>query len=148
MKNLLMISVLLSGAGCAARSADMYARDTGAVLATKNDAITACYNGVLKTTPTAQGTVTVKFDVETKAGAITNVAVDPSSTAPPPVASCVTQNLTGLSLNPPDSRKGQGTWVYQFGPAGAVAATPPPPPSTPPPSSGGASISVTVGPKT
>lgn len=122
-------------AGCAVRSADMYARDTAAVLATKNDAIRSCYDGVLKTTPDAKGTVTIKFDVETEGGRITNVAVD-SSTAPAPVAQCVTQNLTGLAVTPPDTKKGKGTWVYEFASSGTVTATPQT--TTPPPSPSGA----------
>jgi len=124
----LLVALVVPCAACAVRTADMYARDTGAVLATKNDAIRACYDGVLKTTPTAKGTVKIKFDVETDGGRITNVAVDPSgTTAPAPVSDCVTQNLTGLAVNPPDAKKGQGTWTYEFAaPAATTPATPAP----------------------
>ncbi len=63
----------------------------------------------------ANGKVTIKFDVETDGGRITNVAIDPTgTTAPRPVADCVTQNLGGLAVTPPDAQKGQGTWVYEF----------------------------------
>jgi hypothetical protein len=119
----IFVVLLAPCAGCAVRSADMYARDTGAVLATRNDAIRACYDGVLKTTPDAKGTVTIAFDVETDGGRITNVAVDTAKTnAPAPVSACVTQNLTGLAVAPPDSKKGKGTWVYEFTSNGAVTS--------------------------
>ena len=145
--NTLIVVALASCLGCTARTADMYARDTGAVLATKNEAIQACYDGVLKGTPDAKGRVTVKFDVETDGGRITNVAVDtPGTTAPTPVVDCVTQNLSGLAVTPPDSKKGKGTWVYQFGTDGsAVSTTAPPPTTVNPPTTG---VSVTIGGKT
>ena len=126
-RTFLLAAVLAPCVACAARTPDMYARDTGAVLATKNDAIKACYDGVLKTTPGAKGKVTIKFDVETDGGRITNVAVDaPSTTAPKPLADCVTQSLTGLAVMPPDSRKGQGTWTYDFTPPPQPAPAQPP----------------------
>jgi len=121
---------VLAGCSMAARSADMYRDDTQAVLATKNDAIRTCYDGVLKTTPGAQGSVAITFDVQTQDGKIVNVAVDQSgTTAPAPVAACVTQSLSGLALTPPDQRKGQGRWTYQFTapatPASPAAVTAP-----------------------
>lgn len=120
MKKALLIALVLAPCvACAARTPDMYARDTGAVLATKNDAIRACYDGVLKTTPGAKGHVTITFDVETDGGKITNVAVDSSSNAPKPVADCVTRSLVGLAVQPPDTRKGKGTWTYDFAPGGS-----------------------------
>jgi hypothetical protein len=137
-KCLLAVLLLAPCAACAARTPDMYARDTGAVLATKNDAIRACYDGVLKTTPTAKGRVTITFDVETDGGRITNVAVDaPATSAPMPVADCVTQNLTGLAVQPPDTRKGKGQWVYDFTPGAAVTASQGAPAQPGAPASGG-----------
>ena len=112
---------LLAGCSFAARSPDMYRDDTKAALQTKNADILACYDGVLKASPGAGGKVTIKFDVETEQGKITNVQVDPANTtAPAPVSECVTKNVSGLAIKPPDQRLGQGTWVYEF-------AAPPPP---------------------
>jgi hypothetical protein len=134
MKTALLISLTLASvaavAGCsvAARSPEMYRDDTGKVLATKNDEIRACYDGVLKGTPGVGGKVTVKFDVpkdgEANAGKVSNVVVDPAgTTAPPPVADCVTKTITGVGpLSPPDQRLGQGSWAWEF-------AAPPPPKS-------------------
>ncbi len=128
MKTLLLFApptlALLAGCSMAARSPDKYRDDAEVALATRNDAIHACYDNVLKTIPTAQGTVAITFSVETQAGKIVNVAVDPANTtAPTPVVSCVTQSLDGLAMSPPDQRTGQGKWTYQF--------TAPPPPATP-----------------
>lgn len=130
MKNLLIASFALvsvsSILGCsfAARSPEMYRDETKAVLETKNNDIRACYDGVLKTSPGVQGKVTVKFDVETEQGKLTNITVDKANTtAPDPVTECVTKSISGLGLTPPDQRKGQGTWAWEF--------TAPPPPSAP-----------------
>lgn len=137
--NILMISLvgLASLAGCsfAARSPEMYRDDTGKELAKKNDDIRACYDGVLKSTPGAAGKVTVKFDVQKdgddSAGRVTNVVVDKSgTTAPDPVAECVTKNINGVGpLAPPDKRLGQGMWSWEF--------SAPPPPAAPPTSAMG-----------
>ncbi|MDB4939315.1 MAG: hypothetical protein JWP87_6287 [Labilithrix sp.] len=123
------ISVLVSavsGCGFAARSPEMYRDDTKAVLQTKSNDIRACYDGVLKTTPGAAGKVTVKFDVENEQGKIVNVTVDkPNTTAPDPVAECVTKSIAGLGISPPDARLGQATFVWEFSaPAPGVYATP------------------------
>lgn len=130
MKSVLLIvgtAALVSGCSFAARSPEMYRDDTKAVLETKNNDIHACYDGVLKTTPGAAGKVTVKFEVETEHGKIVNVAVDkPNTTAPDPVAECVTKNISGLGISPPDKRLGQATFVWEFSaPAPGTYATPP-----------------------
>jgi hypothetical protein len=131
MKNVLLIAgtaVLVSGCGFAARSPEMYRDDTKAVLDTKSNDIRACYDGVLKATPGAAGKVTVKFEVETEQGKIVNVAVDKANTtAPDPVAECVTKSISGLGLTPPDKRVGQATFVWEFSaPAPGVYASPAP----------------------
>jgi hypothetical protein len=128
MKALLLLGVgcALSACSFAARSPDMYRDDTGKALATKQEEIRACYDNVLKATPGAEGTVTVTFEVETEHGTISNVAVDKArTTAPEPVSSCVTKSIGGLAITPPDARKGQGMWVYEFrAPPPAAAPTP------------------------
>jgi hypothetical protein len=135
MKTAILVSLALAtitGCSVAARSPQDYAKDTSAVLSAKNGEIQACYDGVLKTTPGAAGRVTVKFDMpkdgEDNAGTVTNVAVDPSgTTAPPAVADCVTKTITGAgTLNPPDQRLGQATYVWEF------SAPPPAAPAAPP----------------
>lgn len=117
MKTTLLIASLatMTGCGFAARSPEMFRDDTKTVLETKNNDIRACYDGVLKGTPGVGGKVTIKFDIETEAGKLVNVTVDKANTtAPDAVSECVTKNVAGLSIAPPDKRKGEGTWVYEF----------------------------------
>jgi hypothetical protein len=117
MKSTLLLASALALGACsfAARSPEMYRDDTGKALATKQQDIRACYDGVLKSNPGAGGTVIVKFDVETESGKISHVTVDKAkTTAPDPVSECVTRSIDGLTLAPPDQRKGDGTWVYEF----------------------------------
>jgi hypothetical protein len=126
MKSTLLLAAMLALGACsfAARSPEMYRDDTGKALATKQNEIRACYDGVLKANPGARGTVTVKFDVETETGKISHVTVDKTqTTAPDPVSECVTRSIDGLTLAPPDQRKGEATWVYEFQ-APPTAATP------------------------
>lgn len=119
---------LASLAGCsfAARSPEMYRDDTRAALETRSNDIRACYDSVLKASPGAAGKVTVKFEVETEAGKFTKVEVDKANTtAPDPVAECVTKSIDGLGIQPPDARLGEATFVYEFSappPAAAPAS--------------------------
>ena len=125
MNKLVLIgaSLSLASAACsfAARSPEQYRDVTRAALETKNDAIHACYDGVLKASPGAQGKVTVKFVVDDEQGKVGSVTVDKANTtAPDPVAECVTKHIGGVAIAPPpDANKGEGTWVYEF-------AAPPP----------------------
>jgi hypothetical protein len=124
---LLVTSLAVSACSFAARSPEMYRDETGKVLATKQEEIRACYDAVLKSTPTAGGVVAVKFDVETEHGRISNVTVEKAkTTAPDSVSACVTRSIDGLTLAPPDARKGEGTWVFEFQvpPTPAAATTP------------------------
>ena len=117
MKTLLIAVTLATLSGCAYRDAKMFSDDTKKVLEPKNPDIKACYDGVLKTTPTAAGKVTVTFEVETDKGKIINVAVDKANTtAPDSVAECVTKNISDLALTPPDSKLGKGSATYEFAP--------------------------------
>lgn len=123
MNKLVLIAASLSVAACsfAARSPEQYRDVTRAALDTKNSAILACYDGVLRSNPGAQGRVTVKFDVETEQGKVTSLSVDKANTtAPEMVSDCVTKNIGGVAIAPPpDANKGEATWVYEF-------AAPPP----------------------
>jgi hypothetical protein len=127
MKTTLLLAASLALGACsfAARSPEMYRDDTGRALATKQEEIRSCYDGVLKSNPSAGGTVTVKFDVETENGKISHVTVDKAkTTAPDPLAECVARSIDGLTLAPPDQRKGEGTWVYEFQAPPAAAPSP------------------------
>jgi uncharacterized protein with FMN-binding domain len=109
------LALVSTAIGCAYRSPEMWRDDTNKVLESKNNEIRACYDGVLKGTPGAAGKVTVNFEVETEGGKIQNVVVDKAqSTAPDALHECVTKNIEGLVIAPPDKRTGQGTYVYEF----------------------------------
>jgi hypothetical protein len=117
--------VLQTGCSFAARSPTTYRDDTQAALEAKNAEIQSCYDGVLASMPGAQGRVTVSFEIETEHGRVTNVRLDPAnSTAPPAVAECVTRNIEGVAIHPPDRRTGIGTWVYEFTAPPAAHAAP------------------------
>jgi hypothetical protein len=129
MKTTLLVSASFAAlsalVGCGnARTPEVYRDDTRAVLEKKNEDVRACYDGVLKATPNAAGTLTVTFEVEEDTGKIVNVGVDKThTTAPDAVADCVTKNIAGLALAPPDGKKGEGTWTYDFtAPAPPMAA--------------------------
>jgi hypothetical protein len=115
--SLVLLGASLSSMGCTfyARSQKDYRDDTAKVLSSKNDELDTCYDGVLKTTPTAAGKVTVQFSVEEKTGKIVDVKADPAkTTAPQALTDCVTTAITGLVLAPPDQRKGLATFEYDF----------------------------------
>ncbi len=116
MSTMRSFTIAVALAGCAhARTADEYRADTDKVLATKNDDLKACYDKVLATTPTAQGSVTVTFAVEEKSGRITGEQVDAAkTTAPDTVQACVLQILPALAITPADRKRGQATWTWQF----------------------------------
>ncbi len=110
-----------SGCGAAVRSPEAYSSDTRKVLEAKNQEIRACYDGVLKSTPTAGGRVTVHFDVEIETGKIANVKVDSAkTTAPEEISSCVTRSIPGLVLAPADGNTGEATWTYEFAVGGVT----------------------------
>lgn len=128
MKSLFVIPAVLAlaafagGCGGNVRTPDAYRDDTRAALSAKDADIHACYDDVLKGNPTAAGKVTVKFDVETEGGKIQNVTVDKANTtAPDPVSDCVTKSISGVAIQPADSNKGEGTWVYEFNPPAGPA---------------------------
>lgn len=123
MKKMILVSAVLalsSLAGCAYRSPEMWRDDFNKVAATKHADMKACYDGVLKASPTAGGKVAIAFEVETEGGKVQNVTVEKAkSTAPEPVQECVRKNIEGLVISPPDKRLGQGTAEFDFQPGAA-----------------------------
>jgi hypothetical protein len=125
---LLALAVTAVGCSVAARDANMYAQDTQKVLESRNDAIKACYDQLLKTDKNVAGTVTVKFTVKTETGDLSDIRIDPAgTTAPEALSQCVVTSIQGLRLAPPDSQEGLATysWNFQVGappPAGAAPA--------------------------
>jgi hypothetical protein len=120
MNKILLITAslaLASVTGCAYRDAKMFSDDVNKAVAPKQPDMKACYDGVLKSNPTAAGKVSVAFEIETEEGKFTNITVDKSkTTAPEPVQECVTKNLQGLAISPPDKKLGQGSMEFDFAP--------------------------------
>jgi len=103
--------------GCASgRTPEVYRDDTEKVLQSASDNITNCYSGILKGgSPTAQGSVTVKFVVQEDTGAIIHAKVDKArSTAPEAVQACVSNSLQGLRLTPADAQRGEAMFTWDF----------------------------------
>lgn len=129
----LLATLAIGAAGCSflARSPTRYRDDTVAVLAQAAGDIKGCYDGVLKTNGSAQGTVMVQFTVDKETGKLSGArADDKGTTAPAELSECVTKAIDGLTLSPPDAREGQATFVYQF----EIAPRPAPAPTQPAPS--------------
>lgn len=127
------LAVLVSSSGCTffARSPEQYRDDTTQLLATKSAELDTCYDNALKVNPSAAGKVTVVFTVEEKSGKIADVKADPGrTTAPQPLVDCVVSAINGLVLAPPDQRKGNATFEYDFA---RPAAAPPPAAAAPAP---------------
>lgn len=113
---LLAVSVLSGVTGCSfyARGPEDYRKDTRALLETRNPQIKTCYDEALKSSTGASGTVVVNFTVEEKTGKIKDPTVLPRSTAPAPLGECIVNALDGLALEPPDQRKGDATFTWEF----------------------------------
>jgi len=118
MQKLIVLASLASLSGCAfmARGADMYRDDTSALLDTRKDEIQQCYDDILKTDPSAKGTVAIHFGVKKKTGEVHGAEVIADrTTAPVNVQQCVLTALEGLKLDPPDDRTdGDATFVWEF----------------------------------
>lgn len=116
--NLALLGIAFASMGCTfyARGQKDYRDDTAKVLSAKNVELDSCYDTVLKTTPGAKGKVTVQFTVEEKTGKIVDAKADAArTTAPQPLIDCVVNAInSGLVLDPPDQRKGQATFEYDF----------------------------------
>jgi hypothetical protein len=116
-----IITLLLATSflGCsvqfASRDADMYRKDTRALLATKNGVIKDCYDAQLKSDAKPNGKVVVNFVVQEETGQIINVALDTKkTTAPEPLAKCVVDAISGLNLDPPDQEQGVASFEWEF----------------------------------
>ncbi|MFT3928025.1 MAG: AgmX/PglI C-terminal domain-containing protein [Myxococcales bacterium] len=106
---------LLSGCSFYARGPDDYRKVVRETLDTRSAQIESCYRGELAKDAAAGGRVVVKFDVEPKTGNIAKPAiVDGETTAPESVKNCVMTSLDGLAIKPPDQRKGEATFAWEF----------------------------------
>ncbi len=106
---------LLSGCSFFARGPDAYRQVVRDTLSTRSGQIESCYRSELAKDANAGGRVVVKFDVEPKTGTIAEPAiVDGETTAGAGVRNCVLTSLDGLAIAPPDQRKGEATFAWDF----------------------------------
>ncbi len=108
------ICTAMFASGCILRSTEDYTRDVRAELETKNGDIRSCYDAQLASDPSVSGDVVVTFKVAKKSGTITDVAVDPSSTAPAALSDCIATSIDGLALDPGDMAPAEATYTYRF----------------------------------
>jgi nitrogen fixation-related uncharacterized protein len=115
MKKLLALIpvALVVASGCSLRGPAAFAQETDKSFAAKNSDLSACYSEVLKTEPTASGTVDIAFTWQKKSGAFSDLNVS-GGTAPQSVKDCVTKNLVGLTMYPADAQDGKGNWTFTF----------------------------------
>ncbi|MDD9934195.1 MAG: AgmX/PglI C-terminal domain-containing protein [Myxococcales bacterium] len=114
---ILSLAVLGSIGGCSfhARDADSYRKVTRELVETRSADIKACYDAQLKDDRSAQGKVVVRFTVQAETGTVTDARVDEdASSAPASLGQCVVKALDGLTLDPPDARKGDATFTWAF----------------------------------
>jgi hypothetical protein len=101
--------------GCAVRSAEMYRDDTRKLLDTRQTGLQACYDAELQSHPDAAGKVIVRFSVEDDTGKIVDPKIDDLQSTPNrSLRGCVLDALKDLVLDPPDERKGDATFVWEF----------------------------------
>ena len=103
--------------GCSfyARGPDAYRTAVRGLLDTKRPEVEACYKSSYEADKSARGTVVAKFDVEAKSGKVVHPTIVPEgTTANDALKQCVLSSLQGLTLQPPDQRKGEATFTWEF----------------------------------
>lgn len=103
--------------GCSfyARGPDDYRTAVRGLLEQKRPEVEACYKRSYEADPAAEGRVVAKFDVEAKSGKVLRPEiVNEGSTANDALKQCVLTSLEGLTLAPPDQRKGEATFTWEF----------------------------------
>ena len=111
------ISIVLAGLamGCILRSTDDYRSEVQALLDTREGAILACYDAAREGDADAAGDVVVNFKVNKKTGSFTDpTLVADRSSAPAPVAECVTSAIGDLVLDPGDMANADATFTWTF----------------------------------
>lgn len=110
-----LAGVLLSACSFYARGPSEYRDAVRNVLSERQSGVQDCYKLAYEQNETAGGKVVVKFDVEPKTGVIGNAKIVPEATdAPEVLQQCVLSSLSDLKLDPPDQRKGEATFAWNF----------------------------------
>lgn len=100
--------------GCILRSTEDYKLETRRLLETRSSQIQGCFDKALEADEKLSGDVIVNFKVEKKTGKIHDVEVDPASTAPAPLSTCVSSALDGLALEQGDMADAEATFSWTF----------------------------------
>lgn len=118
MKRQLAVLFVCAGLlGCSfyARSPDSYRAAVRDVLDQKRPEVQECYKRTVESDEAATGRVIAKFDIEPKSGKIVRPEVmSEGTTANEALQQCVLRSLEGLTLDPPDQRKGEAVFVWEF----------------------------------
>lgn len=116
MRGSIVIACLaLSACSFYARGPDSYREAVRGLLETKRPDVEACYKRSYEADQSAQGRVVAKFEVEPKSGKVINPSIVPEgTTANDALKQCVLTSLEGLTLTPPDQRKGEATFTWEF----------------------------------
>lgn len=117
MRSSMMLAAVLALAGCSfyARGPNDYRKAVRSVLDRQSAQVERCYKRELETDDKTKGKVVVAFDVEPKSGAIVNAkVVEKQTTGNAALQKCVLDSLQGLKLDPPDQRKGEATFTWEF----------------------------------
>ena len=117
MRSFALFAACTALAGCSfyARGPDSYREAVRGMLETKRPDVEACYKRSYEADQSAQGRVVAKFDVEPKSGKVVRPEIVPEgTTANDALKQCVLSSLEGLTLAPPDQRKGEATFTWEF----------------------------------
>ena len=110
-----VVAAILPACSFYARGPNDYRDAVRNVLNGQQSSIEDCYKAAYEKDKTLGGKVVVRFDVEPKTGAISNAkVVEEATDAGPPLQQCVLSSLGGLKLDPPDQRKGEATFAWDF----------------------------------
>ena len=116
-----LLAIAIAACGGTARDTAAYRSDTQALLSTRNTEVEQCYDAALAKNNGLRGVVTVHFTVHHETGAISDIAIDPTSHAPNELGDCVIKAILDLKLAPADKNDGRATFVYDFHASGVTA---------------------------
>ena len=127
---LLAVTLLATSSGCTLwqREPNHYADVLTELFETRTEATNACYDRYLsEVDPSASGKLVLAFEVTAKTGALTGLdVVEDQSTVPPALAACVSDEIAGLKVDPPDVNTARATFTWEFN-LGARKGPPPDP---------------------
>lgn len=101
------------------RDETRYERDTREALQARQGQIRTCYEQTLAAEGKVEGETVITFTVQKQTGVFADATVNPASTAPEALSSCILAALDGVELDPVDQRDGVATFTWRFEANGA-----------------------------